>query len=113
MAKNRGRAISAPAIPHEPRPLKFSLKYLDSAHTKFPLSKCKGDFFDHLITALHRYSCGSVDDFTDMRNDDYRHSFDFSVTTEPDGFAHLDEELRGALPWQFAVCPDSHTPPHS
>ena len=68
---------------------------------------------DHLLLAMHRYSCGSVDDFTDMHNTEFRHSFDFSRTYEPDGFTNLGEELKGELPWQFALCPDIHTPPHS
>jgi hypothetical protein len=47
-----------------------------------------------------------------MNNREFRHSFDFSGTTEPDGFRNLEDELREELPWQFAVCPDmpAHQP---
>jgi hypothetical protein len=107
------RAIRAPALPQDARSLKFSFKYLDKDHPKFATTRCHGEFMDQLIHALCRYSGGSVDYFTDMSNEDFRHSFDFAGTTEPNGFRNLEEELKEELPWQFAVCPGVHTPPHA
>ena len=96
----------------EQRYLKYPFKYLDIEHQNFQLAACGLDFLTYFIHALRRYANYTVDQFTDQNDDEFRRSFDFTKATE-DGFSSLSEELRQELPWQSALCPDLHTPPHA
>ena len=112
MRRQRRGAIPAPILPTEQRFLKFSFKHLDLEHRKFQLTACDVDFLRNFVQALQRYANYTVDQFTDQNIDEFRHTFDFTQAME-DGFSSLSEELRQELPWQFAICPDTHAPPHS
>jgi homoserine trans-succinylase len=79
----------------------------------FPLSACDEEFFAHFVAALQRYSSFTVGDFTDNNNQEHRHSFEFTEALATSWMRDADEELRQELPWEFAVCPERHTAPHS
>jgi hypothetical protein len=114
MAKWTPRPIRAPILPPDDRTLKFSLKYLDIEHSRFRFDHCSADdFLRDLVLAMKHYSQFTLDQFTDQNHDPHRHQFDFAGTPESEGFSTLEDELRGETPWQFPVCPDTHTPPQA
>ena len=113
MGKATSLTIPPQAAPPENRPLRFSFKHIDTKHTAFPLSACSGDFLTNFVTALRRYSTFTVEQFADNNNEDHRHTFEFTEELAASWLVDADEELRQELPWQFALCPEQKTPPHS
>lgn len=113
MAKAAPRNIPPQAAPPENRSLRFSFKHVDTKHAIFPLSACDGEFLSSLVTALHRYSSFTVEQFADNNNDEHRHTFEFTEDLAASWLTDAAEELRQELPWQFAVCPEEHAPPRS
>src|ERR1700688_1801432 len=111
MAKSKSQPIPVQAAPPEDRPLKFSFKHIDTKHNLFPLSACATEFLICLVTTLQRYSRFTVGQFATNDNYEHRHSFEFTENLAASWLADADEELREELPWQFALCPEEHTPP--
>lgn len=97
------RAIPTVVEPN-PKTLLFSFKHLDLGNGKFSMEDCTSSFWRSLAIQLQRYSQLTVQDFLDMNNNDHRHMIDWSETTEPTGFAHLDTDQIGySEPWQFGI----------
>ena len=106
---NRNEYIPAIQRAAANMPLRFSFKYLDFNHHKFYPSKCCTEYFLRLFETMHRFSNWTVADFIDQNNNQHRHIFDFTQTSEPDGFQHIrdidSEQLGYHEGWQFAVYP--------
>ena len=90
--------------------LKFSFKYLDlHGNPKFSLSHCEGDYLDKLLCRLRDISGLPIEDFRWKRRDSVRsHPISWAETTEPEGFKHLNPQLREEEAWQFQITKDIH-----
>lgn len=96
------------------RTLTFSFKHLDLSHPKFKPEYCTLDFWNSFLCALKDLSDNTVEDFCDINHTEHRHLIVFEDTCEPAGFGidSTDNDL-WMNPWQFALEPDSRTPPNS
>ena len=59
-----------------------------------------------LFGELKRLSAGTVSDLCEYDNDRHSHAIIFEDTQEPDGFAHLDEQVEPEQYWQFGIRAD-------
>jgi hypothetical protein len=104
--KRRKRAVRTPiATALADADLKFSFKFLDLAHRKFRIDNCDTEFWLALLDRLREVNGMSLADFqaNHPMDDLNSHAIEFEDTTEPQGFAHLNEQLATAQPWQFAL----------
>ena len=97
---------SADRITTPPPPsgyLSFSFRYL--ARTgKFNTADCGPPWFDGLFDRLGSLSSLRPQEVLSNRSPSLRaHPIDFSGTSEPGGFAHLNVQLREYPPYQFQI----------
>lgn len=84
--------------------LSFSFQYIDSVHAKFGFVKQGTAYFCKVIERLKGISSLTLLEFTTNRNAALKsHCIDWVSTSEPDGFAHLNEQFQSYTPYQFAV----------
>lgn len=108
MARIRSGSVPPPAgrISTPPPPsghVSFSYRYLASTD-KFNTSECENRWFDGLFERLRALSSLRPQEILSSRSDSLRaHPIDFSRTSEPKGFAHLNPQLREYRPYQFQV----------
>ncbi|WP_312457389.1 hypothetical protein [Pseudescherichia sp.] len=89
--------------------LSFSFQYIDSAHAKFGFEKQSAVYFCKVIERLQGMSSLTLLEFTTNRNAALKsHCIDWVRTSEPDGFAHLNEQFQSYTPYQFAVSRNEH-----
>jgi hypothetical protein len=102
--ENPPRRIPRPPPVLDLSPVTFSFKYLDvQTNPKFLFALCDMQFLECLIEELRRLSSGTVSEFCEWDNDRHSHAIRFDETTEPNGFAHMDEQLDPEEPWQFGI----------
>ena len=90
-------------------PVILSFKYLDiDSNPKFGMDKCGSEFLAGLLQELFQICQGQVCQFAEFENRRHNHMIVFSETTEPNGFAHLPEQIEPEVYWQFAVL-EHHT----
>jgi hypothetical protein len=111
----RTRSIKIPQPPTNPERLQFSFKYLQADHPKFLLENCSADYLQHLLRAIQRYSCYTVDQFMecDLKTEPHRHPLFLNESTEPYGFPGIDPDVDAIWTdqvWQFALS-DHNTKP--
>lgn len=83
--------------------LSFSYRYL-SVTGKFNTSECENRWFDGLFERLRSLSSMRPQEILSNRSDSLRaHPIEFSGTSEPGGFAHLNPQLREYRPYQFQI----------
>ena len=81
----------------------FSYRFL-AATEKFNIRECDAQWFDGLLERLRSLSSLTPQEILSNRSDSLRaHPIDFSRTSEPRGFAHLNEQLREYRPYQFQL----------
>lgn len=114
MGKAGKNKIPIPAGPGHQN-IKFSFKHLDTENEKYSPSKCCVEFFSNMVIALTRYSKFTVEEFRNQDHEDGRHCHYFPDTSEPNGFACLNDPdgLEMEEPWQIKLCPHIHQPPAS
>lgn len=82
--------------------VRFSYKYLNLCE-KFYLRPCH-KYNIALHERLKSISQMTITEFMLSDSKSLRsHSHDWSKTTEPDGYSHLNEHLKQCLPWQFSL----------
>ncbi|MEW6351604.1 MAG: hypothetical protein AB1646_21345 [Thermodesulfobacteriota bacterium] len=92
----------------ENRYLAFSFKHLDlQARGDFSLAHSKDGYAATLLERLRDVSSMTVDEFRGNRSL-RTHPIDWSKTSQPDGFAHLNEQLRDEPAWQFQLTSNEH-----
>jgi hypothetical protein len=102
-------AIPEVVIPAVNKHLRFSFRHLDLQHPKFPISNCCARYLSALMATMQEYSNWLVEDFCDQENNDHRHIIWFPDTSEPQGFASVDEEQLGySDAWQFQLSQTEH-----
>lgn len=89
--------------------LKFSFKYLwlEGKVGDFSLHHARDGYSEALLLRLKDMSTVTVGEF--LNNRSLRtHPIDFADTTRPNGFEHLNEQLRDKQPWQFQITANEH-----
>jgi hypothetical protein len=90
--------------------LKFSFKYLDLGNPKFAISKCEQPYFKKVLERFRDISSWKE---SEIRHNNSRalrsHAIRWADTTEPKGFAHLENsQLRDLEGWQFEFSSNKH-----
>ena len=90
--------------------LRFSFRHFQTtAKWCLPGSDEKPNYTEKLLERLRDVSSLSVSEFRTARNRVLRaHLHVWEGTTEPNGYAHLSEQLRQCEPWQFALSVNEH-----
>lgn len=104
-----GRLSDKPSLRQRPRrSLSLSFCYLDS-QGRFSLHDAPSGYLSALLTRLKAIS--ALDELTlkQSRSSALRcHPVDFAETSEPEGFKHLNEQLRLYTPYQINVSSNEH-----
>ncbi|MBH3353832.1 hypothetical protein B2J73_16215 [Stutzerimonas stutzeri] len=119
MAKVKGFGIKAGKLPtnaaikagnpESPRLLSFSFRYMDRQHQKFDYSGRDAAYFCKVIERLSALSSLTVQQLHAERSPALRaHPIAWDDTTEPEGFGHLNEQLRESRPYQFSISSNAH-----
>jgi hypothetical protein len=98
-----------PAGPIEDGLLRFSFKHLHLHGPKFRVADCKDGYLERLLERLRDLCLMKIKEFRTTRSNALRsHAIDFSESTEPNGFSHLNEQLRTEQAWQFEITSNEH-----
>ena len=90
-------------------PLVFSFKYFDNSDNKMCPYNFQKNYTQSLMQRLNTLSSWTVQEFTARQDKNLRnHSHDWSKTTRPKGFAHLNEHLQNYKGWQFQISSNKH-----
>jgi hypothetical protein len=112
-ALGNGGKIPIPKQTAQRTPVSFSFKYLVLAHEKFTFTGRDYNYL-HAVFERMRLICGMTVD--DMRIRNARslrcHQIKWDDTSEPDGFAHLPEQLQDTCPFQFQFSSNEHGRAH-
>jgi hypothetical protein len=114
MAMKAGRLPKAENLiragkPDTQRRISFSFRHIAQAHDKFHYSQRDSAYFCKVFERLSSMSDFTVQEFHASRSSAVRaHPIDWEGTSEPCGFAHLNEQLRSSTPFQFAVSANAH-----
>ena len=86
----------------------FSFKYLELDHGKFSLPDTaqKGQYLGALFDRLKQVSTMRCQEFRQAHKALRSHQIEWHKTSEPDGFAHMSEQMQGCQPWQFSLARD-------
>lgn len=118
MANNKG--ISSGTVPrknqHIPAVqladdplLRFSFKLIHLDGEKFCTRRCGNGYLERFLVRFRDISRLKVKEFRTNRSSALRsHAIDFKETSEPNGFIHLNEQLRSGQPWQFEITSNEH-----
>lgn len=88
--------------------IRFSFKYTDFSD-KYPLKNNDSGYFKSFFDRLRSLSQMKVSEFRTNRDKSLRaHTHDWSRTLEPEGFKHLNEQMRQCEPWQFQLSANQH-----
>jgi hypothetical protein len=83
--------------------ISFSYRYY-ARTAKFGVADCMGTWFESLLDRLQALSSLRPQEVLSNRSSALRaHPIDFSQTSEPEGFAHLNPQLRVHTPYQFQL----------
>lgn len=89
--------------------IKFSFRFLDLNHPRFDPSLGNDGYLACLLERLRDVSDIRVSEFRSTKSKALRaHKHDWDKTTEPNGFAHLNSQLRDCEPWQFELTANEH-----
>jgi len=91
------------ALPTPDGFISFSYRYYASSE-KFGVADCTGAWFESLLERLRALSSLTPQELFSNRSPALRaHPIEFSCSSEPQGFAHLNHRLRGYEPYQFQL----------
>jgi hypothetical protein len=89
--------------------LVFSFKYLDVEETgDFSLQHRKNGYTRILLQRLKGISAITVGEFLSAGKGLRSHPIKWETTARPEGFAHLNEQLRDIDAWQFQLSQGQH-----
>lgn len=89
--------------------LSFSFRYIDHQHQKFDYSGREATYFCKVIERLTALSACTTQELHVSRSKALRvHPIEWGTTSEPDGFSHLNEQLRESRPYQFSISSNAH-----
>nr|WP_314576155.1 hypothetical protein [uncultured Pseudomonas sp.] len=89
--------------------ISFSFRHVDQTHRKFRYSQRDSAYFCKVIERLRALCNFTVQEFHAERSSAMRaHPIVWEGTSEPAGFASLNEQLRSSTPFQFAVSANQH-----
>ncbi|MBZ9781616.1 hypothetical protein K9857_08630 [Pseudomonas sp. REP124] len=108
-----GKLTASPNIkagdPDRPKLLSFSFRHMDRHHQKFDYSDRDAGYFCKVIERLSALSSCTVQQLYAERSAALRaHPIAWDDTTEPNGFCHLNEQLRQSRPYQFSISSNAH-----
>ena len=85
--------------------VRFSFKYLELSHDKFDLPDTneKQGYLETLFDRLKHISTMKFAEFRQFGKALRSHRIDWAATSEPDGYAHLSEQMRQCEAWQFSL----------
>lgn len=85
--------------------VRFSFKYLELEHEKFclPDPAQKAAYLPTLFDRLKQISTMRFADFRQAGKSLRSHAIDWGKTSEPYGYAHLNEQMQQCEPWQFSL----------
>jgi hypothetical protein len=83
----------------------FSFKYLELEHEKFTLPDTaqKLEYLARLFDRLKQISSMKCGEFREAGKALRSHAIRWDQTSEPNGYAHLPEQLQQCQPWQFSI----------
>jgi hypothetical protein len=89
--------------------LRFSFKLFDTTDPEFNPADFRKNYIHTLMQRLKDLSMWTVKEFTGSRHQSIRnHPHDWSGTSRPRGFQHLNEQLRAYQGWQFQLSSNEH-----
>jgi len=106
LSEASGRIHKQRSLPEDN--LKFSFKYLNFDR-KFHIKDVTDGYLKVLLDHLKSLSSITVQVFRTNKHKALRaHTIDWQDTSEIQGFACLNEQLRQCEPWQFELCVNEH-----
>lgn len=108
LPSSTGSIHKAKALPDDL--LRFSFRHFQTtAKFDLPEQHTKPEYLDRLLYRLKDVSDYTVKKFRTEKNQSLRaHRLDWNDTTQPDGFAHLSEQLQQCEAWQFCLSANEH-----
>lgn len=95
--------------PDTQRHISFSFRHIEQTHDKFQYARRDAAYFCKVLERLSALSNFTVQEFHASRSSAMRaHPIAWEGTSEPQGFANLNEQLRNSTPFQFAVSANAH-----
>lgn len=90
--------------------LKFSFKYFDSSDEELCPPKFNENYTQVLMERLKALSSWTVQEFISSNSKSIRsHPHIWEKTSRPNGFSHLNEQLKGTITgWQFQLTLSEH-----
>lgn len=89
--------------------ISFSFRYIDAHHEKFSFAAQDSAYFCKVLERLKDLSTLTEREFIADRGATLKsHPIDWLYTSEPEGFTHLNDQLRDYTPYQFAVSRNEH-----
>lgn len=89
--------------------LRFSFKLFDFSDPEFHPADARQNYLRTLIQRFKDLSGWTVKEFTGNYHKSVRnHTHDWSRTSRPRGFQHLNEQLRAYSGWQFQLSVNEH-----
>ena len=89
--------------------LLVSFKLLDlHGNTKFSAAHCADGYLSKLLERLRDLSHTTLTAFKTPGNSLRSHNIDFADTSEPNGFASLNSQLRDSDAWQCQISSNEH-----
>lgn len=83
----------------------FSFKYIELGHEKYglPDAELKKEYLGCLLERLKQISTMKFSEFRQAGKTLRSHQIKWCDTTDPDGYAHLSEQMQACEPWQFSI----------
>ncbi len=89
--------------------LNFSFSLFDFKHPKFNFTKTSETYLEKFIERLKIVSEMKINEFRSNKNKSLRaHIHSWEETSEPSGFANLNEQLKQYEAWQFQISANEH-----
>lgn len=89
--------------------LRFSFKHLDTTHEKFLIQGRDCLYFTKVFERLKNLSSFKVSEIFSNRSSSLRaHPIDWETSSEKDGFARLNEQLKQIPAYQFQISANEH-----
>lgn len=90
--------------------LRFSFKLIDlCGNPKFSINTCGANYLDAMLQRFCAVSSMTVQEFRACRSSALRsHPIRWQNTSEPNGFAHLNDQLQDEDAYQFELSANAH-----
>jgi hypothetical protein len=107
---NKSGVIPSPVVPADSGQLTFSFKLIDcTSNQKFTFDVARDGYPLKLFQRLKSLCSMTWPEIRSDRSPALRaHPINFSETSEPGGFSHLNEQFRALEPWQISVSSNEH-----